>query len=306
VDTNDMREMGGLRKKMKITSITMLIGAISIAGIPPLSGFWSKDGILEIAFEAGGENTIFLLLWVLGIITAFMTAFYMFRMWFMTFAGEKRSPGEVHESPKSMTVPLMILAFFAITSGILTFATGGGFGQFIFYEAGHGSVIDELIHVFSNPLTYLSIGLAALGILLAYVVYSRHVVSAAVFTSSRPTKGIHKLLVNRYYMDYAYRMFGLKIGYGFAKVCDWFDRRAIDGFVNGVAKGGIVFSKANDYFDRKGVDGLVDGMSSSIVGSSKRLRKTQSGNIQGYLAAVVLGICFVIALTWILVTVNGG
>ncbi|TET90371.1 MAG: NADH-quinone oxidoreductase subunit L [Methanomassiliicoccales archaeon] len=306
VGTNDMRLMGGLRKKMRITSMTMLIGAISIAGIPPFSGFWSKDGILEVAFEAGGTNTIFLLIWVLGIMTVFMTAFYMFRMWFMTFAGEKRSPGEVHESPKSMTIPLMILAFFALFSGVLTFATGGGFGQFIFFEAGHGSVLAELVHVFSNPLTYLSIGMAFSGILFAYVVYYRQAVSSDVFTSSRATKGIHKLLVNRYYMDYAYNMFGLKIAWGFAKVCDWFDRKAIDGFVNGVSKGGILFSKANDWFDRKGVDGLVDGVSNNIVGAGRRLRKSQTGNIQGYLAAVVLGICFIIALTWILVTINGG
>lgn len=306
VGSNDMRLMGGLRKKMKITSITMLIGAISIAGIPPFSGFWSKDGILEVAFEAGGTSNVFLVIWVLGMITAFMTAFYMFRLWFLTFAGEKRSPGEVHESPKSMTIPLVILAFFALTSGMLTFATGGGFGQFIFFEEAHGSVLEALIHVFSNPLTYLSIGLALLGILLAYVVYYRRAVSSDKFVSTRATRGIHRLLVNRYGIDYAYRMFGLKIGYGLAKVSDWFDRKAIDGFVNGVGKGGILFSKVNDWFDRKGVDGLMDGVSRNVVSGGGKLRKSQTGNIQGYLAAVVLGICFVIALTWILVTVSGG
>ncbi len=88
--TNDMRNMGGLRKIMPITSITMLVGSLSIAGIPPLSGFWSKDGILEAAYANTSQNPIFLVLWGLGIITAFLTAFYMFRLWFMTFWGNPR------------------------------------------------------------------------------------------------------------------------------------------------------------------------------------------------------------------------
>jgi NADH-quinone oxidoreductase subunit L len=305
VDTNDMREMGGLGKKMKITSITMFIGAVSIAGIPPLSGFWSKDGILEAAFEAGEHNTIFLVLWILGMITAFMTAFYMFRMWFLTFSGERRSKKEVHESPKSMTIPLIILAIFALASGMLTFISDG-FGNFVFFQHEHAGVVAELIHIFTNPLTYLSVGLAALGIGLAYAVYKRQVVSPKVFVSSRPAKAFHKLLVNRYWMDYAYRMFGLKVAYGFAKVCDWFDRKAIDGVVNGVSKGGLLFSKVNDFFDRKGVDGMLDGISRGIVKGGGLLRKSQSGNIQRYLAVVVLGICFVVALSWIIVILYGG
>jgi proton-translocating NADH-quinone oxidoreductase chain L len=307
VGTNDMRDMGGLHKKMKITSTTMLIGAVSIAGIVPLSGFWSKDGILDVAFEAGLENNIFLIIWLLAIVTAFMTAFYMFRMWFMTFTGEKRSPGEPHESPRSMTVPLMILAFFAIASGVLTFAFNG-FGQYIFFEHAHGTLAEELTKIFwtSLPLTLLSLLLAFSGIGLAYLVYYKRRISSEVFVSSRATRSLRTILVKRYGMDWAYRMFGLKLAYGFAKVCDFFDRKAIDGIVNGTAKGGILFSKANDFFDRKAVDGTVDGISYAVVGGGRGLRRSQTGNIQGYLAAVVLGICFVIAITWILVKLTGG
>lgn len=305
VGTNDMRQMGGLHKHMKITSITMLIGALSIAGIPPLSGFWSKDGILEVAFEAGMNDSSFLIIWILGIITAFMTAFYMFRMWFFTFTGEKRSPGEPHESPKSMTIPLIMLAAFALISGILTFFMDG-FGQLVFFEEAHGHAVEEIIHVFSSPLTYLSIGLAGLGIGLAYLIYSKRTISSNIFVSSKPTKAIHNMLVKRYGMDWAYRMFGLKIAYGFAKVADFFDRRVIDGVVNGTAKGGLLVGKASGFFDQKGIDGAVNGISRGIIGGGRSLRRSQTGNIQGYLAAVVLGICFVIAFAWIYIKIMGG
>jgi NADH:ubiquinone oxidoreductase subunit 5 (subunit L)/multisubunit Na+/H+ antiporter MnhA subunit len=93
-----MRAMGGLRKKMPITSITMLIGALAIAGIPPLSGFWSKDEVLAAVYNAGSFDWMFFVLWAMGVATAFMTAFYMFRMWFMTFGGEPRSEVHAHES----------------------------------------------------------------------------------------------------------------------------------------------------------------------------------------------------------------
>ena len=305
VGTNDMRQMGGLHKHMKVTSITMLVGALSIAGIPPLSGFWSKDGILEVAFEAGMNDPSFLIIWILGTITAFMTAFYMFRMWFFTFTGEKRSPGEPHKSPKSMTIPLIILAAFALISGILMFFMDG-FGQLVFFEQAHGHAVEEIIHVFTNPLTYLSVGLAGLGIGLAYLIYNKRTISSNIFVSSKPAKAIHTMLVKRYGMDWAYNMFGLKIAYGFAKVADFFDRRVIDGVVNGTAKGGLLVAKASGFFDQKGIDGTVNGISRGIVGGGRRLRRSQTGNIQGYLAAVVLGICFVIAFAWIYLKITGG
>ena len=305
VGTNDMRQMGGLHKHMKITSFAMLIGALSIAGIPPLSGFWSKDGILEVAFEAGMNDPSFLIIWILGIITAFMTAFSMFRLWFFTFTGEKRSPGEPHKSPKSMTIPLIILAAFALISGILTFFMDG-FGQLVFFEQAHGHAVEEIIHVFTNPLTFLSIGMAGLGIGLAYLIYNKRTISSTIFVSSKGTKAIHTMLVKRYGMDWAYRMFGLKIAYGFAKVADFFDRRVIDGVVNGTAKGSLLVGKASGFFDQKGIDGAVNGISRGIVRGGRGLRRSQTGNIQGYLAAVVLGICFVIAFAWIYIKITGG
>ena len=102
----------------------MLIGCISIAGIPPLSGFWSKDAILSIVYDTGAQNPIFYLLWIMGVVTAFLTAFYMFRLWFMTFTGEPRDHHayeHAHESPWVMAGPLVILSVFAAFSGFAIF-----------------------------------------------------------------------------------------------------------------------------------------------------------------------------------------
>jgi NADH-quinone oxidoreductase subunit L len=122
VHTEDMRLMGGLGKKLKITKWVMLMGCISIAGIPLWSGFFSKDEILAVVFETGAENPLFYLLYIMGTLTAFMTAFYMFRLWFMTFTGEPRDHhayDHAHEAPKVMWVPLAILAVLAVGSGWL-------------------------------------------------------------------------------------------------------------------------------------------------------------------------------------------
>src|SRR5579862_7094718 len=116
----DMRKMGGLRKKMPTTHWTMLVGCIAIAGIPPLAGFFSKDEILFSAYRVQGYGQV---VWGLGIVAAAMTAFYMFRLYFMTFGGEFRGTEEqahhVHESPASMTVPLMVLAAGSVVTGFL-------------------------------------------------------------------------------------------------------------------------------------------------------------------------------------------
>src|SRR5213596_638330 len=133
VNTNDMREMGGLSKPLPVTSKVMLFGALALAGIVPFSGFFSKGEILSVTFDAGSLNSGFYLLWALGVGTAFLTAFYTFRLWFMTFRGEYRNHGHPHESPRVMTVPLMILAGFALVSGLLAYPMQG-FGNLVFFD----------------------------------------------------------------------------------------------------------------------------------------------------------------------------
>src|SRR5206468_4257831 len=133
VATNDMREMGGLAKPMPVTSKVMLFGALALAGIVPFSGFFSKGEILSVTFDAGSLNSGFYLLWALGVGTAFLTAFYTFRLWFMTFRGEYRGHQHPHESPPVMTVPLMILAGFTLVSGLLAYPMQG-FGNLVFFQ----------------------------------------------------------------------------------------------------------------------------------------------------------------------------
>ncbi len=269
VGTNDLRLMGGIGKKMKITSLTMLIGALAISGVPPLSGFWSKDEVLAAVYGAGEFHQIFFVLWVMGVATAFITAFYMFRMWFMTFAGEPRSVYHAHESPKIMTVPLMILAGLAIVSGFSLFI-GQGFKGFMGGSISaltpggvEEPVTDLFVSILTDPLTYVSLAMAVAGILLAYRIYYMPGFDRSVFARGVP--GVfQRALENRWYISKFYDDFAYKLWYGFALVADKFDRYVIDGIVNGFA--------------------YLGANTGSII------RKAQSGNVQRYTGFVVLGI----------------
>jgi len=294
VHTNDMREMGGLRKHLPITSLTMLLGALALSGFPGFSGFWSKDEILAVTFEAGSGNSLFTLLWIAGIGTAFMTAFYTFRLWFMTFAGKYRGHDEehVHESPRVMTVPLMILAAFTIGSGAFAFLTNG-WSNFVFYAAPHEQgPIDALAA--SPTLAIISVVVALGGIGLAALVYYRQTISAGVFTRSRAGASVHRLLSNRYYIDEGANQLARYGVVGVAAATDWFDRRVIDGAVNGIARGGAAASRASDWFDRRVVDGAVNAFSLTTVRSSLTARKRQTGRVQDYTAVIVFGLSIVI------------
>lgn len=273
VGTNDMRLMGGLGKKMRITSLTMLIGALAIAGIPPLSGFWSKDEVLAAVWHAGEFDWKFFVLWAMGIATAFMTAFYMFRMWFMTFAGEPRSEYHAHESPKIMTIPLVILAALALTSGFALFIGDGikGFMEGAVEElvpgAEHESLADIAVEIFSDPLTYVSLVLAVAGIFLAHRIYYKPGFDRSVFARGMPGV-LQKALLNRWYISQFYDDFAVKIVYAFSVIADMFDRYVIDGIVNGFA-----------YLGTR---------------TGEVIRKAQTGNVQGYAALIVLGVCLLL------------
>ena len=272
VGTEDMREMGGLHKHMKITSITMLLGSLSIAGFPLFSGFWSKDLVLEIAMEAGSDGTVwFTVLWILAVITAFMTAFYMFRMWFMTFMGEEGHASQhCHgESPKTMTVPLMILSVFAVLSGFFimfgldamvsfnvtdtAFIVGGGHSEGFYY-------FEEL---FTNPYTYLTIVLALLGIGIAYLMYVKKTVDPGRFNRNGES-WLYKALSKRWWFPDMYNQISWKFGYGIAK--------------------GV------NYVDRQVIDGTVNGLSGAVVGGGDAVSKMQTGHVQDYSSVILLGV----------------
>ena len=247
--TFDMRFMGGLRKYMPWTYVTFVIASLSIAGIWPLSGFWSKDEIVISAFASQP------VLFYLAIITVFMTAFYMFRAVFMTFGGEYRGGdpnahghdshhGQPHESPRVMTVPLIILAVLSIFSGLWNIT--GHFGAFMGHGETHG-FLAGLFHPFTQPLPWISLILAGLGILLAYAMYSKSWISAERVGGM--FKPLHTLFYRKYWFDELYENIIVKNALlkGLFASFEQFDNRVVDGAVNGVADGAIASGRAVRY-----------------------------------------------------------
>ena len=287
--TEDMREMGGLHKHMKITSITMLLGSLSIAGFPFFSGFWSKDLVLEIAMEAGHDGTVwFTVLWVLGVITAFMTAFYMFRMWFMTFMGEEgHATQHCHgESPKTMTVPLIILSVFAVFSGFLILFGLDSVVSFNVTDTGFvvggaeaGGIGHYFEHLFTNPYTYLTIVLALLGIGIAYLMYAKKSINPGKFNKEGQS-WIYRLFANRWYFPELYNQISWKVGYGVARGVNFVDRQVIDGTVN--------------------------GLSGAVVGGGDAVSKMQTGHVQDYSSVVLIGVAVLSVVLIAIAVILGG
>jgi proton-translocating NADH-quinone oxidoreductase chain L len=285
----DMAHMGGLRKLMPVTAITVLIGSLSIAGLPPFSGFWSKDEVLAATLEAGADHPIFYVLWALGLATALLTAFYMFRMWFLTFAGRPRSEhaAHAHESPRVMTAPLQLLAVFALVSGFFLFTGFLGLIHFDAHEFDAGAPAaeahtstDVLMHILASPFTYLSVAVAALGVWAAYRVYVQGRPRPETLTAPLLAHDAHKVLTNLYYYDRAFMATGQALGLGLAKASAWVDRWIIDGTVRGVAWTSRAFSGA--------------------------VRRTQTGRVTTYAGGVALGLTLlVLGLVWILSRAGG-
>ena len=299
VHTNDMREMGGLSNPMPVTSKAMLFGSLALAGIIPFSGFFSKGEILSITFDAGSEQPLFYVLYAFGVITAFLTAFYVFRLWFMTFWGDYRGHEHLHESPPVMTVPLMILAGFALVSGVLAYPMQG-FGNLVFFPSNRPAAALPLVGapIQDYLLEGVSMGVAVLGLALAWAIYATERVPATRFTASKGGAFLHRMLTKRYWIDDAYDAFGRTVVYGVARGLDWFDRKVIDGIVNAVGRGGLATATGTDAFDRRVIDGAVNAVSFETVRTSVRLRQRQTGQVQNYAWVVVLGIVVVVALVF--------
>ena len=279
----DMRVMGGLRKRIPITFWAMTAGVFAIAGIPPLAGFFSKDEILYQTFI--WDNPLHILLWAVGLFTAFLTSFYMFRLWFKTFFGAERfdehhlgdghSHG-VHESPAVMTVPLIILAVLSIIGGWVGVPLAlGGHNEIehflgpVFNPAGH---IAE--HVATRGpevgLATISIATAILGFLVAYVFYYKKPGTAASLAAKY--KPVYSLLDHKYWVDEIY-------GRVIVSPLLMFSRFFLGGAVDA---------------------GLVQGTSSGLAGGTRGLgsivRRIQSGNIRSYAGWLAIGAAAVIAI----------
>ncbi|MCE5300437.1 MAG: NADH-quinone oxidoreductase subunit L [Spirochaetia bacterium] len=222
VHTNNIWDMGGLHKKMPVTSVTFLIAALAISGIFPLAGFWSKDEILVATREAGMP-----LLYYTALITAFMTAFYMFRLYIVTFLGKEKGEASrrAHESPLNMTVPLMILALMSVVAG---FAGVPGQENSIYNWLYHGEHPHET-H-FNMPVAITSTVVAVTGILLAFAVYFFNWIKAE--NLKKASGPLYALSKNKFYIDEIYLFLIKRCFFTIAEAVKWFDKQVVDGVVN--------------------------------------------------------------------------
>ena len=246
-DAQDIRNMGGLRKRMPITFWTFLIYSLAISGIPLTSGFLSKDEILagSLAF---GNLTGQTLIPIIGFVVAAMTAFYMFRLVILVFLGEHKDPHRfesIHESPKVMTIPLIVLAALSI----FVFYSWNPFGasQGWVYAAierpasvvpaavaaPNAEQFEEALHHSHSLTMILSLAMAGLGLLLAFVTYYWKKIDADAWTAR--LKGVHAFLLNKWYFDELYDATAVNGTLMLTRIFRWFDNTIIDGMVNGVA-----------------------------------------------------------------------
>jgi len=235
-----------------------------------LSGFWSKDEI--VAATLG--HPVFT---VLTLAVAFMTAFYMFRLCFLVFAGKPRDQEKfdhAHESPKTMTGPLVFLAFLTVVSGWIGIPwLHKGFSSVVF----HGQPHHAEFH-FDMAIIATLIGLSGIG--LAYLMYYKRVINPERIGASM--RGLYTTLLNKYYFDEAYAVLFIRPYYVMCRGWFWFDQNIIDGAVNGVGWFGVVLGKFQRWFDETFVDGAVNGVGWLTRGFGGTLRYLQSGRLQNY------------------------
>ena len=280
-EEQDMRRMGGLAKKIPITYWTMLVGSLAIAGIPPLAGFFSKDEILGEAFSNG-----FIVVWGIGIVVAMMTAFYMFRLMGMTFWGPSHVDPEIepkiHESPPSMTGPLILLA---IPSALIGLVLGLPFGASRIQEwlepvfarsteiMARTETPVELLGI-DGALILLSVAVATIGMILAWRYFGvdigilrrdpRPDEVHAIASATSATRFLYRASLNKWWFDELNDLLFMQIGGRVANAAWWFDRVVVDGVVNEI---GSIF-----------------------IGFGGGLRRVQTGRVQNYALGIAIGL----------------
>jgi len=278
----DMKgDMGGLRKYMPITFTTFVIGSLALAGIFPLAGFWSKDEILVTAGQTGFDAFLYV-----DLIGAFLTAAYMTRCVYLTFFGEFRGHGEPHESPPTLTVPLIVLAVASVGAGFLN-AQPLGIEKFRdWFEAG--VTLPTLQHAdFDTIKAVISVGIAVIGIgIAAYLWFQREELGPFRGFTQRnaAARAGYRFLENKYYLDDLYENIivgGIKGPV--ARASYWVNQHVIDGVVNAIGRGtAVVARETYDVVDQKVVDGAVNGLAEATGETGGLLRYVQSGRVQRY------------------------
>jgi NADH-quinone oxidoreductase subunit L len=267
----DIRSMGGLKKHLPITHITFLLGTLAIAGCPPFSGFFSKDEILAHAFE---HNK---LLWFIGVAGAAMTTFYMFRLYFLTFSGgfrgTKHQLEHLHESPKSMTIPLIVLAVLSVVGGFIGIPEVlhgkhylEAFLKPVFQESSF-RLTHHLSHSTEYTLMAIAVGVMAISLYYAYTVYVKQ--KTVPVAEDKQLKPLHKLVYKKYMIDELY---------------DFTITKPLN----------FISSGLHRVVDNQIVDGIVNGVGFVVNWTSSQLRLVQTGNIGVYIFIMVISIVIIL------------
>lgn len=263
-DKRDIREMGGLWKRMPITSVVFSIGLLALAGIPPLSGFFSKDEILVAVFD--NTNPIF---FILTLLAAMLSSLYMARLFFLVILGDLKPENEhAHESPIFMTLPLVILALLTVFCGLLgpSLIPGyDGLGSWLFHEEPHTYHPNYLIMA-------LSLIVASSGFVVAWAVYRRKIIAAELLLNR--FQGVHTVLMNKYYVDAFYQKLIDQIALAFASFLALFDRTIIN-------------------------DIAVNGTGRSVLLSGWKLRYLETGKVYSYALGMSLGLLAITLFLWL-------
>jgi NADH-quinone oxidoreductase subunit L len=256
LSTNDIWKMGGLRRRLGVTAAVMLVGCLALAGIFPLSGFFSKDAVLVTVLASGRVD-----LFGLGLATAFLTSFYSFRLFFVVFTGKPPKDAHPHESPPVMTWPMLLLAVLAAGLGVLAERSG------LFLNASLGA--PAVLELAETPVVpFLATFAALLGLGWAYLVYFQKAVSATLL--ARRFGWVYTLVKNKYYVDELYLFLVRRGMFAVSRGMAWFDRNVVDGAVNGVA-----------WLCRMSGDGLS---------------RLQLGRLQAYLLMFTAGLVLIVVL----------
>jgi NADH-quinone oxidoreductase subunit L len=318
----DMLKMGGLYPKMKITALTMLMGVLAISGIPLFSGWYSKDEILASAFGFAMTNKQHFLLFLLPLVTAGITTFYMFRMWFMTFTGKPRDHhvhDHAHESPWPMTVPLILLAIMSVcvawpmpnASGWEPLNAEKSWlgGELHHYSQPEAVEVDfqqaSILAVENHTIVgLLALAVVGIGLAFASVLYYYGVLDPSEAKEQFP--GVHRFLAHKWYFDEVYSALIVRPGLAIAHWCRNFDTFVIDGFVHLVARWNLMTSRWSGWFDRGIVDGLVNLAADVSYAIGSWLRNVQTGFLRSYILFLALAAMAIWVLLYAWASAMGG
>jgi NADH-quinone oxidoreductase subunit L len=302
----DMMKMGGLRNKMKVTAWTMAIGVLAIAGIPLFSGWYSKDQILAraLGFVLVPENRGHFLLFLLPVVTVGITAFYMVRMWLLTFAGQPRDEHvyeHAHEPPRTITVPLIVLAVCSIfvAWGLPPWQAEESF------LGGHAGILEmseptavlqdlglaqtavhDAAHEWHGFVGLLAVAVGAVGIVFAYLLYYFRVLDPEEARLQFPA--VHRFLWNKWYFDEVYSAILVRPAFTIAGWCKAIDIRAIDGAIDGLGRFVVRLSKWDGIFDLGVIDGIANLIARVCYDIGAWARRAQTGYIRSYVLFLVL------------------